>query len=153
MDGLTLAFLGVAISVGLTGIGTALAVSKSTKAATGVLAEKPDEFGRLLILVAITTTNGIYGFLVGILILTATPVLGDASLVVAQADGIRLLMAAIPMGIVGMMAAIYQGNAAASAIYMTGKRPELSARGIVLVSLVETYPILALLISVLMIFG
>lgn len=152
MDGLTLAFIGVAIAVGLTGIGTALAVSISVRAASGVLAEKPNEFGRLLILVAITTTNGIYGFLVGVLILTQTPILGGAALIVTQADGIRLLMASVPMGVVGGIAAIAQARAAASAIYMTGKKPELSARGIVLVSLIETYPILALLVSVLMIF-
>ena len=152
MDGLTLAYLGVAIAVGLTGIGTAIAVSTAVRAASGVLSEKPNEFGRLLILVAITTTNGIYGFLVGVLILTQTPILGGADVIVTQADGIRLLMSSIPIGIVGCIAAIAQARAAASAIYMTGKKPELSARGIVLVSLIETYPILALLVSVLMIF-
>ena len=69
MDGLTLALIGAVFATILTGIGTAIAVSIAVRAATGVLTEKPDLFGRVLILVALTSTNGIYGFLISILIL------------------------------------------------------------------------------------
>jgi len=153
MDGMTLTLLGIVLATALSGIGTAIAVSISTRAASGVLTEKPDLFGRLLVLVALTTTNGIYGFLVSVLIMTQSGLLGGTAGVITQAEGMKYFMASLPIGFVGLLAGIYQAKSAASAIYMTGKKEELSARGIVMVSLIETYPILALLVSVLMLLG
>ena len=59
--------------------------------------------------------------------------------------------ACLPVAIVGLLSAIYQGKVAVSAIHMTAKQPDASARGITMTALVETYAILALLISVLLI--
>lgn len=153
MDGITLALIGAILATLLSGIGSAIGVKITASAASGVLAEKPDLFGRLLILVAIPSTNGIYGFLISILILVQTGIISGGAVDVSKADGIKYLIASIPIAVVGLLAAIYQAKAAASAIYMAGKKPELSARGIVMSSLIETYPILSLLISVLIIFG
>lgn len=153
--GFVYALVGVAFAVLFTGVGSSIGMRIVVKSTAGVLAEKPELFGRLLILNALPTTNGIYGFLVGILILIQEGMpLGEGTLgMVLKADGIRYLMAAIPIGIVGLVAAIAQAKAAAYSVYMTGKRPETSSRGLVLSSMVETYPILALLISVLIIFA
>lgn len=153
MDQYALALLGVGIATILTGIGSAVGVGITVRAASGVLSEKPDLFGKLLILVALPSTNGIYGFLIAILIMTQPGLpLGGALGAGETIDGMRMLMASLPIGVVGCVAAITQAKAAASSIYMTGKKAELSARGIVTSSLIETYPILALLVSVLIIF-
>lgn len=154
MSGLELGLLGVALAVLFTGVGSSVGMRIVVRATSGVLAEKPELFGKLLILTALPTTNGIYGFLVGILILTQDGMpLGTGGIgEVTKADGMRYLIAAIPIAIVGVVAAIEQAKAAAASIYMTGKRPETSARGLVLSSMIETYPILALLISVLILF-
>lgn len=153
MDQFTLALIGVVLATTLTGIGSSVGFIMTTKAASGVLSEKPDIFGKLLILQALPSTNGIYGFLISILIMTQPGMpLGGALEPGQTIDGMRLFLASLPIGFVGLVAAITQAKAAASAIYMTGKRPELSARGIVMASMVETYPILALLVSVLIIF-
>ncbi|HHT55468.1 MAG TPA: V-type ATP synthase subunit K [Acholeplasma sp.] len=153
MDGNTLTLLGVVLATALSGIGTAIAVSISTRAAAGVLTEKPNLFGKLLVLVALTTTNGIYGFLVSVLIMSQSGLLGGSNAVISQAEGMKYLMASLPIGIVGLLAAVYQAKSAATSIYMTAKKEDLSARGIVMVSLIETYPILALLVSVLILLG
>ena len=46
---------------------------------------------------------------------------------------------------------IYQGKVAVSAIHMTAKQPGASGKGITMTALVETYAILALLISILLV--
>ena len=68
-NGLVWALMGVALSAGLAGIGSALGVAIAGKAATGVLSEKPDLFGRVLLLQALPGTQGIYGFLFAVLLL------------------------------------------------------------------------------------
>lgn len=153
MNGLTLALIGAITATLLSGIGSAIGVGITARAASGVLSEKPGLFGKLLVLVALPTTNGIYGFLISILILVQTGVIGGAVVDVSMNEGWKYLFVSLPVGIVGIFAGISQAKAAASAIYMTGKKPELSARGIVMASLIETYLILALLVSVLIIFS
>lgn len=59
----------------------------------------------------------------------------------------------MPIAVVGLLSAIYQGKTAVSAIHMTAKQPDASAKGITMAAMVETYAILALLISILLVFG
>lgn len=153
MSQYAIALLGAVLATLLSGIGSAIGFQITTKAAAGVLAEKPSMFGKLLVLQALPSTNGIYGFLITILILSQPGMpLGSALADGATINGMQYLLAALPIGIVGIVAGVSQAKAAASGIYMTGKRPELSARGIVMASMVETYPLLALLVGVLIIF-
>ena len=51
------------------------------------------------------------------------------------------------------MSGIYQGKVAASGIYLCAKRPEETGKGIILAAMVETYAVLALLISFIMVNG
>ena len=55
------AFLGVAIAVLFSGIGSAYGVSIAGKLAAGVVTEDPKKFGQTLILTALPGTQGIYG--------------------------------------------------------------------------------------------
>jgi V/A-type H+-transporting ATPase subunit K len=57
------------------------------------------------------------------------------------------------MAVVGLISGICQGKAAVAAIHMTGKQPDASGKGITMTALVETYAILALLASILLMFG
>ena len=59
----------------------------------------------------------------------------------------------MPITIVGLISAIYQAKTAVSAIHMVAKQPEASAKGMTMVALVETYAILALLASILILTG
>ena len=63
------------------------------------------------------------------------------------------LAAALPAGITGTVSAIYQGKVAATGIMMIGKRPEEIAKAMVFTAMVETYAVLALLASFLMVNG
>ena len=86
------------------------------------------------------------------LIMVRTGLLGGGAVELTMQQGWSFFFAALPMAIVGLLSAMSQGKAAVAAIHMTAKQPEASAKGITMTALVETYAILALLVSVLLIF-
>lgn len=61
------------------------------------------------------------------------------------------LASGLPIGIVGLFSGIAQGKAAAAGVGIVAKKPEQSGKGVILAAMVETYAILALLISILII--
>lgn len=145
--GLIMALMGAAVAATFAGIGSAMGVSYAGYAASGVLAEEPKLFGKVLILQALSGTQGIYGLLIAVLILQKTGLLVGSPTPLTAEQGFVYLAAGIPIGLVGLVSAIYQGRVSATAIMMTAKRPELSTRGIMLAAVTETYAILALLAS------
>lgn len=150
--GLYLAFLGSAIAVGLAGCGSAIGVGIVGQAASGVVTEDPGKFGRTLLLQALPGTQGIYGLLIGFLIWTKVGVFGTIVPVNVE-QGLMLMLAGIPVGLVGLISAIYQGKAAAAGCGIIAKRPEELAKGMVFAAMVETYAVLSLLASFLMLNG
>ena len=66
-------------------------------------------------------------------------------------QGMILLCACLPVGIVGLLSAIHQGRVAAAGMQMMAKQKDKFAMGITYSAMVETYAILALLISALII--
>jgi len=97
-----------------------------------------------LVLTALPGTQGIYGFVIGMLMVFKFAGMGGAIPVEA---GFRFLVTGLPVGIVGLFSAIYQGKVAAAGIGIVAKRPEEAAKGIVYAGLVETYAILSFIIS------
>lgn len=152
-DGLLIAIVGAGLAAVLSGIGSAIGVKMGGRAAAGVLSEKPELFGKVLILQALPGTQGIYGFIVAILIFINLGLLGGTPATVSTEMGWQYFGAAMPIAIVGLISAILQAQTGVSAIHMTAKQPDSSARGIIMVALVETYAILALLASILMVLG
>lgn len=145
------AYCGVAIAVIFGCIGSAKGVGIVGEAASGVLSEDPEKFGQCLILQALPGTQGIYGFLIGFIIMLNSGMLnGDVSLSVGS--GAAILAAACPVGIVGLISGIHQGRVSASGIRIIAKKPDQVSKAMVSAALVETYAILAFLISMLLIF-
>ena len=64
-----LGYLAAALATGLSALGAAYAVGSVAGAAVGALAEKPELFGRLLILVGLAEGIAIYGVIISVLIL------------------------------------------------------------------------------------
>ena len=85
-----------------------------------------------------------------VLILSKIGLLGGGALALTPAVGLGFLYASLPIAIGGLVSGIFQGKAAAAAIHMVAKQPNLSARGMTMTAIVETYAILALLVSILM---
>jgi len=101
--GLVLSIIGAALAAGLAGIGSAVGVSIAGRAGTGVLAEKPDLFGRVLVLQALPGTQGIYGFLLAVLILQKVGLLGGTAIALDDWQGWAMLGASLPIAIVGLL--------------------------------------------------
>lgn len=153
MDGIQIALLGVVLSVGLAGIGSVVGVALVGQSAAGVVSEDPDKFGQTLLLQALPGTQGIYGLLTGFLIMQKVGVVGGELLSLSVQDGYAFLMASLPIAIVGLISAVYQGYVSASAVGLIAKRPEELGKGIVYAVMVETYAVLALLASIMLLFG
>ena len=147
--GTFIALLGAAFAASLAGIGSAIGVGIAGQAAAGVTAEDPDKFGKLLILQLLPGTQGIYGLLTAFMVLLKTGIVTGSVLSLTDASGYYFLAACLPMALVGLLSAVYQGKVCVSGIAMTAKRPEESTKGIIMAVMVETYAILALLISLL----
>lgn len=151
--GTIIAIIGAALAAILAGIGSAYGVRLTGQAAAGVVSEKPDIFGKLLVIEALPGTQGIYGFLVAVIVMVRIGVLGGGVLQLTVSQGWSFFGACLPIAIVGFLSAIYQAQTAVAAILMTAKDPDTSAKGITMAALVETYAILALLVSILLVFG
>lgn len=148
--GQVLALLGAALAALLGGMGSAKGVGIAAEAGAGVIAEDPDRFGQVLVLEALPGTQGVYGFLIGFIVMLKTNVIGGMY-PVSNEQGLMLLMGCLPVAIVGYYSAVAQGKAAAASIGLVGRRGDQGGKGITMTVLVETYAVLALLSSFLMV--
>ncbi len=151
--GMVLALTGAALASGLAGIGSAIGVGKAGQAAAGVVTEDPSKFSKVLIMQLLPGTQGIYGLLIAFITLNQIGILGGGAEALSAAKGFMYLAACLPIAIVGLLSAVSQGKAAAAGIMMIAKKPDQMSKGMIFAAMVETYAILALLISILAIFG
>jgi V/A-type H+-transporting ATPase subunit K len=146
--GIILIFVGATITAVLAFIGSILGMGYAGQAATGVVAEKPNLFGKMLLMQALPGSQGIYGLVGAFLILNFSGVLGDdGSLVVSTTVGLQYLIAGLPIAITGLLSGIYQGLIAASGISLIAKDEANTGRAVTLAAMVETWAIFGVLIS------
>ena len=143
--GYIIGIIGIAVCVLACGIGSALGLYKTGSAAAGVLGEDPKKFGKVLVLVLLPATQGIYGFIIGII--------GSSSLLEAMttAQGWALFGAVMPMTISGLVTGILQGKSAVNCIYAVGKQESLGGKLIIYPAMIEFYAILGLIISIMVV--
>lgn len=149
--GIFYAILGAALAAVFAGIGSAVGVGLAGQAAAGLTAEDPDKFSKALILELLPGTQGIYGLIIAFIVFIKIELFGNM-VTLTDAQGLAIMAGCLPMAIVGLISGIYQGKAAASNIAMIAKRPEAFGKGITITAMVETYALLALLISFLAVF-
>ena len=150
--GVVFALAGAALAAGLAGIGSAKGVGIVGEAAAGVVTEDPGKFGQVLILQLLPGTQGIYGLLTAFLILTNVGVVGGSP-DISIAKGLLYLAASLPIAIVGLFSGIAQGRTAAAGVSIVAKKPQETVKAIMFAAMVETYAVLALLVSLLSVFG
>jgi len=152
-NGTTLAMLGAALAALLAGAGSAIGVGIAGEAAAGVLTEDPNKFGQTLLLQALPGTQGIYGLLVAFLIMSKIGLLSGTLVDITLQQGFMIFISALPIAIVGYYSAIAQAKASVASIGIIARRPEEIAKGMTYPAMVETYAVLALLVSFLMLNG
>jgi len=150
--GIWLAVLGMALASFLPGWGSAKGVGMCGQAAAAVVGEEPGMFGKVLILQLLPGTQGIYGLLIAFLTMSNIGLIGG-EVSISFIKGLCYLMACLPMALVGLFSAIHQGKASVASIHLISKRPDQFGKAMIFPAMVETYAILALLISLLAVTG
>lgn len=151
-SGNNLALLGAALATLLAGIGSAKGVNLVAKATAGLISEDPSKYGKAFLLQALPMTQGIYGLVTSFMIIFKMGLLGGGNAVPLTVDqGAYYLVAALPIAFGGLFSAIKQGEVATAGIAVVAKRPEAAGKAIISASLVETYAIFAVLVSLLLI--
>jgi V/A-type H+-transporting ATPase subunit K len=148
-NGLGWAVAGAMVCVMFGGWGSARGLRISGAQAAGVLSEKPELFGKLLVLVALPGTQGFYGLIIAIMIALKTKLMSGAPDCPPML-GFALFMLGLAVGVVLYRSAVFQGEASAACINLTSRRPEEGGRSILFPALVETYAVVALLAGILM---
>ena len=148
-NGLVLAIIGAALAALLAGIGSAKGVSLVGEAASGVVSVDPSKFSKVLVLELLPGTQGIYGLLVTFIGLSQIGVLGGSIADLSTQQGWAFFVACLPIAIVGLISAIHQGKTSVASIALVAKKPDQFGKAMLFPAMVETYAILALLISIL----
>ena len=146
--GMIFTILGIAIATVLAGIGSVKGVGAAAQASMGVLSEDSSMFGKMLVLTLLPGTQGLYGFIVGFLMLIYAGVLGGGDVVTTE-QGLAYLGASLAIGIGGLVSGIAQGRAAVAGIGLCAKDDKNFSKAMVSVTLVEIYALFAFIVSLL----
>ena len=146
--GIVFAVLGMALAALMPGIGSAKGVGIAGQAAAAVVTDDPNTFSKVLILQLLPGTQGIYGLLIAFVTMLNIGVLGGSS-EMSLLKGLCFFAACMPMAVVGWISAIHQANASIASISLVSKRPDQFGKAMIFPAMVETYAILALLVSLL----
>ena len=145
-----LAIAGAAVAVGLAGIGSAIGIGYAGQTSLGAMSEDTTNFARYLMLTALPGTQGIYGFVIGFLIMLWSGIFaGEVSTLTIQ-KGWQFFFSSLPVGLAGFLSAVHQGRVCAAGVEMTVKKPNEVGKALVLGVFVEFYAVLGFLMSIIL---
>ena len=151
--GTALACIGAGLAVGFAGLGSGLGQGFAASGAVGAVAEDNSMFARGIIFSALCETQAIYGFLIAILLMVFSGLLGGGA-GLSTAAGIVAIGSGAAIGFAGLGSGMGQGLAAGSAVGAVVEDNSMFARGIIFSALEETQAIYGFLIAILlMVFG
>ena len=133
---LILAYVGVAIMVGLAGIASAVGTSLCGQAAVGAMKKNGSAFGSYMILSALPGSQGLYGF-VGYFMVS-----GLISANMAMLTAVGIFGAGLLMAIVTLSSALFQGKVCANGIAAIGNGNDVMGKTLILAAFPELYAIL-----------
>lgn len=146
--GIFYVFVGAAVSAVLGFAGSAIGMGYAGQAASGVSAERPELFGKALLMQALPGSQGIYGLVGAFLILNFSGILGATEAIEISASvGLQYLVAGVPIGLAGLFSGMFQGRVSATGVSMIAKDETLTGKALILSAMVETWAIFGVLIS------
>ena len=144
MEPIILAYIGLGIMVGLSGIGSAYGVSIAGNAAVGALKKDPESFGNYMILAAMPSTQGLYGIVGFFVMLNTISAATELNWTIAGA----VFGAGLALGLVGLFSAIRQGMVVANGIAAIGSGHKVFGNTLIMGVFPELYAILGLLATI-----
>jgi V/A-type H+-transporting ATPase subunit K len=148
-DNRMLVFIGVALAMGVAAVMSSIGIGIAGAGATGVAAERPDKFGRLIVYQALPMTQGIYGLLVAILVLNFTGLTGGPEFAILKNPYVG--WGALAIGIVialSSVSAIPQGMTASAAAAAFGRNNKVFGQGVIFAVMSETMAIFGFLVAI-----
>lgn len=140
MEAITLAYIGIGLMIGLSGIGSAFGVSMGGNASIGAMKKNPDAFGSYMMLSALPGTQGLYGF-AGYFVFAQFGTALSAGISWFQASAI--FGAGLALGIAALFSAIRQGQVCANGIAAVGSGHDVAGKTLILAVFPELYAIIA----------
>ena len=128
-----LGYLGLGLVLALSGIGSAIGTTTAGNAAEGALKKNPKASGSYMVLSALPTTQGIYGFVAFFMMLGK----------VAE-SGALVFGIGVSVGLVCMLSAIRQGQVCANGIVGVSQGHNVFTNTLIYAALPEFYAILGL---------
>jgi len=149
----TYVIIGGALAIIIAGMASAIGLMLAGSSAVAVVAEKPELFGKCLVLQVLPMTQSVYGLLTAILLMLGAGLLGGAGgATITMVQGLGAIFIGLAVGITGI-SAVNQGIVASSSITATGRNPDIAARGIIFTVMPETIAIFGLLVGILLMSG
>lgn len=142
--GVVFALLGMALVVIIPGYNSGVGVGMVGEAATGLLMDEPEKFGKSLLLQMMPASQGLYGFVIAIM------TLGRLSAGMGLQEGLYILVACLPMAIVGGPTALAQARVAVSGVQLLARNEDEMTKNIIYAVMVETYALLAFVSSIIL---
>lgn len=136
---LILAYVGMAVMLAVACIGSAIGVTMGGNATIGALKKNPDIFGSAMILCALPSTQGLYGFAGFFLMLGKLQTMASITL----NQGLAIFAVGVALGVVGLFSAVKQASLVANGIVEMGNGHDVFGRTMILGVFPELYAILA----------
>ena len=141
MTPILLAYIGVALMIGLGGIGSAYGTTICGNAAVGSMKKNSEAFGSYVMLSALPGSQGLYGFAVYFLMSNFFNLLTPE---VTWAQSCAVLFSGVFMGFVLLLSAIRQGQVCANGIVAIGQGHDVAGKTLILAVFPELYAIISL---------
>ncbi|MEF8878969.1 MAG: hypothetical protein V5A64_01085 [Candidatus Thermoplasmatota archaeon] len=148
----SLVIVGSVIAMGIAGVASAVGLGLAGTSAVAVTAEKPELFGKCLVLQVLPMTQAVYGLLTAILLMMGAGFLGGGVANVTYLMGMGAVLIGVVVGTTGI-SGVNQGMVASSSISALGRNPDVAARGIIFTVMPETIAIFGLLVGILLMTG
>ncbi len=143
MTNLILAYVGIGLMIALSGTGSVFGLTICGNAAIGGLKKRPEALGTFVLLSALPSTQGIYGFVAYFMII------GKVSAEMTAQQAAAVFGASLAVGIVCLLSGIRQGQVCANGINATASGNNVTAGTMVMAAFPEFYAILSLLFLIL----
>ena len=151
ITGTSLALIGAGVAVGAAGIASAIGAGITGATGARAVSEDSKNFSTALLFQALPQTQGIYGFLISILILLGAGIIG-ATKDISIAQGLGALGAGLAVGLAAI-SAIGQGIASSSAIGTVSSDKKLFGKSILFSVLPETQALYGFIVAILILIG
>ncbi len=134
-----LAYVGVALMVGLAGIASAVGTAICGQAAVGAMKKNDSAFGSYMVLSALPGSQGLYGFVCFFMV---TSIFNLITPEISMLQGAAIFGIGVFVGIVNLASSIQQGKVCANGIAAVGNGHDVMGKTLILAAFPELYAIL-----------